>query len=167
MTKAWEKIGIVIASLTLATTVALPETRCLLGLSSESCHQDSPESLMVSEISPEQFVKHHYALLNNRKYETAWTELSDNYKFYCSNLGYQKYIDYWKKFSVVSVENLKTIEQDTNKPVVEYMLRLKYDQSNEYKELASRILLAKLNDTSEWQIDAISNNYLKCIEEYP
>ncbi len=72
--------------------------------------------------TPDQAVRQYYALVSQRRYDLAWSMLTDSFKqkFNCCapNYNYSDYVSWWDSVNNVEFGTVKTVSQNGDRAVV-------------------------------------------------
>lgn len=68
-----------------------------------------------TSITPIQFVRDYFSLLNDRQYQEAWAELSDNFK---KNHTYDDYVDFWNTVDKAEISLIEVRSQSDSEVYV-------------------------------------------------
>jgi hypothetical protein len=108
----------------------------------------------ASNQSLSQTIQDYYALINQRKYESAWSYLSPNFKARQEdNGGYNSYVDWWNTIDAVTIKRIEVIEDVERQ--IHVRAELKYFKRN--GEDASHVLQLSCiwdADLNRWSIDS-------------
>jgi hypothetical protein len=113
------------------------------------------------EISPQDFMREQYQILNDRKYDEAWSRITDNFKNVCPQISKRDYIEFWNSKDRVDVVDMGILGMPSGKPVVEVVLRFHTDGRVSEETLAFQLI--KSQDGGSWLIEAGRNSTKDCI----
>ena len=100
-----------------------------------------------------QTIQDYYALINQRKYDSAWDYLSPNFKARQEEKGgYDSYTNWWDTIDTVSIKKIEIVKG--NEGPINVRAELKYFKEN--KEQVSHVLQLSCiwdADLNRWSID--------------
>ena len=109
----------------------------------------------VPERSLEQSIQDYYALINQDKYDVAWSYLSPDFRKRSeSRGGYTTYVEWWETIDAVSIKGTDLIEGSEGQIFVS--ANLKYFRNND-KDFSQTLRLSFVWDSpnDRWAIDGV------------
>jgi hypothetical protein len=101
--------------------------------------------------NPENFVREHYILLNNREYSKTWNRLSSRFKRESS--GYSEYQQWWNSVREIRIGNIREVSQSSDRAVVDAELWYVKHNGKTHQDSKNRIYLIWSNDNNSWLFD--------------
>ena len=75
---------------------------------------------------PKVFIQNYFALLNQRKYEDAWSKLSDQFKANSGSGGYEDYVAFWKTVDEIEIIKMEITSQSNTQVLVYVEINYRY-----------------------------------------
>jgi serine/threonine-protein kinase len=100
---------------------------------------------------PEEFIRGHYLLLNQRRYQDSWENLTDNFRGKSDN--FSNYINWWDSVSYTEVSAVKLLEKSDNRAILDVKLKLHLKKGTVSDDPNSRIYLIWDESSNSWKID--------------
>lgn len=102
----------------------------------------------TTKANPENFVREHYILLNNREYTKTWNRISSQFKSELS--GYSEYQQWWNSVREIKIGDIKQVSQSGDRAIVDAELWYVKHDGKTYKDSKNRIYLIWSNDNNSW-----------------
>jgi serine/threonine protein kinase, bacterial len=100
--------------------------------------------------SPEQAIRDYYSLINDRKYKTAWQNLTP--KFQQGRVGgYTTFTDWWRTIDQVQINDARLIESKENSAIIDIDMVLQKGKAPFPETL--RMYLVWNESSKQWQIN--------------
>lgn len=124
-----------------------------------SSNQTSPNTTINTNISTSErpsseiFVKNHYIAIQNRQYDSSFSNLSS--QFINDNLpdGYSEYQQWWNSVREIKIGNVTLINQSNDRAIVSADLWYSMNNGKTFKDSKNRIYLIWSNDKNRWLFD--------------
>jgi serine/threonine protein kinase, bacterial len=109
-----------------------------------------PATPSPTKPSPEQAVRDYYSLINDRKYKTAWQNLTP--KFQQGRVGgYTTFTDWWRTIDQVLINDARLIESKENSAIIDIDMVLQKGKAPFPETL--RMYLVWNESSKQWQIN--------------
>jgi len=114
--------------------------------------QPTPDPVpLIEQPDPKQFIRNHYANLNQRQYNPTWSKLSHNFK---SKAGtFADYVDWWESVAEIRVLSVRSIAQTEREAIVDVQLQYLMNDGIIVDDPKSRINLVWDNREQTWLFD--------------
>jgi serine/threonine protein kinase, bacterial len=108
---------------------------------------------------PDIAVVSHYKLLQNKQLDTAWDNLSPNFRRPNTSQGLQEYKKWWNSVNNLNSSNVKTLEKSESQAVVYADISYQVSSGKMINDENKYIYLIWSNREQKWLIDRRSNRY--------
>ncbi len=123
----------------------------------QQLNRESGASSNPSE--PDTAVVSHYKLLQNKQLDTAWNNLSANFRGPNTSQGLQEYKKWWNSVNNLNSSNVKTLEKSESQAVVYADISYQVSSGKMINDENKYIYLIWSNREQKWLIDRRSNHY--------
>jgi hypothetical protein len=124
----------------------------------ENNAQSSPVTSPISEnLTPDTAIINHYKLIDSRKLDESWNDLSSNFKGSNLEKGFNEYIEWWNSVEKVYIDNTRVIKSSETSSVVKANLRYKLRSGRIIDDKKKYISLVWID--GRWLIDGKSETY--------
>ncbi|MDH6088765.1 RAD23 family protein [Umezakia ovalisporum] len=108
------------------------------------------DSQTESKLRPnaDDFVRDYYIALKNRQYEQTWNSLSPGFQSISGSSS--QYEEWWNSVTEINIGDIKLIDQNTDKAVVDAELSYVLEGGRIYEDGKKRIYLIWNDDTDSW-----------------
>jgi hypothetical protein len=112
--------------------------------------QTSPK---VDRSSPEEAIKNHYQLINNRELDASWKDLSDSFKVSNLTKGEKEYKEWWEQVKTVEIISTTLLLQDRDRAIVRVGLKYTLTTGRVKNDTRDRIYLIWDDSNQKWLIN--------------
>ena len=102
--------------------------------------------------NPDEFIRQHYAKLNDRNYKYTWTDLSLNFK---EKVGsFSDYTQWWDSVETIKLSSVKVISQGSGRAIVDADLQYGMRDGSTIRDDKGRIYLTWNSEEKHWDIES-------------
>jgi hypothetical protein len=103
--------------------------------------------------SPEEAIKNHYQLINDKNIDDSWKDLSDSFKGSNLTKGEKEYKEWWNQVKTINVNSITQIRQDRDRAIVKVRLTYTLNTGRVVDDTRDKIYLIWDDSKQKWLIN--------------
>jgi hypothetical protein len=111
---------------------------------------NSSSSISSNQIDPEEFIRDHYANLNNRNYSETWKGLSSDFQGISGQ--FSAYTEWWNSVEKIRLSSTRLVRKDSNQAIVDAELQYVMKTGAIADDDRGRIYLSWSSAKNNWEI---------------